>query len=80
MYAIRSYYAALVAIGDLNALDAMKLSFKGCLVNLLPLLIYVLAAIVLMVIGAIPLFLGLLVVLPMLTASNYAAYKDIYYA
>jgi uncharacterized membrane protein len=71
---------ALVAIGDLNALDAMKLSFKGCLVNLLPLLLYVLAAIVLMVIGAIPLFLGLLVVLPMLTASNYAAYKDIYYA
>jgi uncharacterized membrane protein len=71
---------ALVVFDDLNAFEAMKLSFKGSLMNLLPLLVYVLVAAVLMVLGAIPLFLGLLVVLPMLTASNYAAYRDIYYA
>lgn len=71
---------ALVAIGELNALEAMKLSFKGCLINLLPLSVYALVALVLMLLGAIPFMLGLLVVLPMLTASNYAAYRDIYYA
>jgi len=70
---------ALVALEDLNAIEAMKLSFKGCLINLLPLLVYILSAIVLMLLGAIPLLLGLLIVLPMLTASNYTAYRDIYY-
>jgi len=70
---------ALVAMDDLNAFEAMKLSFKGSLMNLLPMLIYLLAAMGLMLLGAIPLLLGLLVVFPMLIASNYAAYRDIYY-
>lgn len=69
----------LVAIENLNALEAMKLSFKGCLMNLLPLLLFTIAALLLMFIGVLPLGLGLLVVIPMLTASSYAAYRDIYY-
>jgi uncharacterized membrane protein len=70
---------ALVMLDDLSAFDAMKYSFIGCLKNLLPLLIYVLMAAVLMIIGVIPFGLGLLIVFPMLTASLYAAYRDIYF-
>jgi uncharacterized membrane protein len=70
---------ALVILDDLSAFDAMKYSFIGCLKNLLPLLIYVLMATVLMIIGAIPFGLGLLIVFPMLTASLYAAYRDIFF-
>ncbi len=71
---------ALVALEGLSALAAMKMSFVGCLKNVLPFLIYGLIATVLFVLGSIPLLLGLLVVIPMLTASIFVAYKDIYYA
>ena len=71
---------ALVALEGLSAITAMKMSFVGCLKNMLPFLIYGLIAAVLFVVGSIPLLLGLLVVIPMLTASVFVAYKDIYYA
>ncbi|MEN8166013.1 MAG: BPSS1780 family membrane protein [Pseudomonadota bacterium] len=71
---------ALVALDDMKALEAMKLSFSGCLKNLLPLTVYGLLATLLMILGSIPLGLGLLIVLPLLTASMYAAYRDIYYS
>jgi len=69
----------LVAIEGLSAIQAMKQSFMGCLKNILPFLLYGLIAGVLMVLGMLPLGLGLLVVAPMFTASIYAAYRDIYY-
>ncbi|MCU7809348.1 MAG: hypothetical protein KZQ73_15985, partial [Candidatus Thiodiazotropha sp. (ex Semelilucina semeliformis)] len=71
---------ALVILDDVNALTAMKLSFMGSLKNLLPLTIYGVVAIVIMIIGSIPFGLGLLVVMPVLTASVYSAYRDIYYS
>ena len=71
---------ALVILDDVNALTAMKMSFMGCLKNMLPLTIYGLIAFLLMILGAIPFALGLLVVIPMLTASIYSAYRDIYFS
>ena len=70
---------ALVALNDLKAWESMKLSFRGCLKNILPFTVYGLIAILLMIIGTIPFGLGLLIVLPILTASIYAAYQDIYF-
>lgn len=70
---------ALVVLDDLSALEAMKYSFSGCLKNILPLIIFVLAALILLFIGSLPFGLGLLIVLPMLTAATYAAYRDIYF-
>ena len=70
---------ALVALDNLSAINAMKLSFYGCLKNILPFLIYGIAALLLFIAGAIPFFLGLLVVLPMLIASMYVSYRDIFY-
>ena len=69
---------ALVVFHDMGALAAMKLSFKGCIKNILPLIIWFVLAIIFMFLGAIPLGLGLLVVIPMITASTFSAYKMIF--
>ena len=71
---------ALVVLNGFSAITAMKMSFMGCLKNILPFLLYGIVAMVFFVIGALPVGLGLLVVMPMLTASLYTGYRDIYYA
>jgi hypothetical protein len=70
---------ALVMLEGLSATEAMKQSFVGCLKNVLPFLVYGLAALVLLILAIIPLGLGLLVVWPTLTAAIYVAYRDIYF-
>jgi len=68
----------LVLFHDMKALDAMKLSFVACLRNIMPFFVYSLISMVLMVLAAIPLGLGLLVMIPTMTASLYVSYKDIF--
>ncbi len=68
----------LVAINGLQPLAAISSSFKGCLKNMLPFLLWGIIFLVLFIIGTIPIFLGLLIVVPLMYASNYAAYRDIY--
>ena len=70
---------ALIAMEGLSAMAAMKLSFLGCLKNMLPFLVYGIVAMIIVIIGAIPVGLGLLVVMPVMTASVYTAYRAIYY-
>jgi len=70
---------ALVALEGMSALSAMALSFRACMKNMLPFLVYGIAAVVLMVLGMLPLMLGLLIVIPMITASIYTGYRDIFY-
>lgn len=69
---------ALVCLQNLTPIDAMKNSFSACWRNVLPGLLYGIAAFVLIIIGSIPLGLGLLIVLPMFGISIYAAYRDIF--
>jgi uncharacterized membrane protein len=71
---------ALVMLDDMSALQAMKYSFIGCLKNLLPLFIFGLLGQVLVFIGSIPFALGLFIVMPMLIAGVYAAYRDIFFS
>ena len=68
----------LVVFHDSNPVEAMKASFFACLTNWLPFLIYGLIILVLWFIASIPLFLGLVVLLPVLVCSVYASYKDIF--
>jgi uncharacterized membrane protein len=68
----------LVLFHDMKALDAMKLSFVACLRNIMPFFVYSLISMVLMLLAAIPLGLGLLVMIPTMTASLYVSYKDIF--
>jgi uncharacterized membrane protein len=69
---------ALVAINGVKPVDALAASFKACLKNFVPFLLYGVVFLVLFVIGSIPLGLGLLVVVPLLYTSTYAAYRDIF--
>lgn len=70
---------ALIAVDGLSAWSAMKLSFRGCLKNILPFLIYGILALILVILGSLPLLLGLLVVMPTLIASMYVSYRDIFH-
>jgi uncharacterized membrane protein len=69
---------ALVVHHEVPAFEAMKLSFTGCLRNIMPFLVYGLCAMGLSLLAMIPLGLGLLVLSPVLIASVYVAYKEIY--
>ncbi len=69
----------LVVLDGLKAIEAMKLSIRGCLKNVLPFLVYGIVGMVLFILGAIPFGLGLLVVLPVMVASIYVSYRDIYF-
>ena len=70
--------APLVVFHEQGAVDAMKGSFMGCLKNVLPFLLYGVVMFVFMVIASLPLGLGWLVLGPVLAASIYASYRDIY--
>lgn len=63
---------------DIGIIEAMKLSFMGCLKNILPFLIYGIVGIILMVLATIPLALGWLILAPVFLGTVYAGYKDIY--
>jgi len=68
----------LIALHDVPLLEALKLSFSGCLKNIVPFLIFGVISLILYVLAFIPLFLGLLVFMPTMFAAMYVAYKDIY--
>ncbi|HMK14179.1 MAG TPA: BPSS1780 family membrane protein [Burkholderiales bacterium] len=71
---------ALAVFNDMQPVPALKSSFDACLKNIIPFLIYGIALFVLSIIASIPLFLGFLVLLPVIFASIYTGYKDIYHA
>jgi uncharacterized membrane protein len=63
----------------MQPLAAMQLSFTACWRNIMAFLVYGLIAMVLLMVATIPFFLGLLIVSPILIASIYCAYRDIFY-
>lgn len=69
---------ALVVFKNLPAIEAMKASFRACLRNILPFLIYGLIAMVLAFIASLPALLGWLVLCPVLIGSHYTSYVDIF--
>ncbi|MGI9264304.1 MAG: BPSS1780 family membrane protein, partial [Gammaproteobacteria bacterium] len=68
---------AFVVFDEANALQAMKLSFSACMLNLLPLTSYSVVLLLLTLLVALTFGLGFLVVVPVMVASVYAAYRDI---
>lgn len=69
---------ALSVFNDMQPVPALKSSFDACLKNIMPFLIYGIALFVLSVIASLPLFLGFLVLVPVVFASIYTGYRDIY--
>ena len=72
------YAPPLVVFHDESPFQAVKASFTVSLRNFLPFLVYGICFIVLAVLASIPLFLGWLVLLPVIYASVYAAYRDLF--
>jgi uncharacterized membrane protein len=69
---------ALVLFNDMQPLDAMKMSLKATMKNLLPYLVLAILTCVAVVIGSIPVMLGLLVVLPASMCAAYIAYQEMF--
>jgi uncharacterized membrane protein len=72
------FASALVILQDQSAPRAIAESFRGCLKNIVPFLIYGVILFVLAMLAAIPAGLGWLVLAPVVLCSVYAAYLDIY--
>jgi len=70
----------LVVFHQLGAIEALKASFNACLKNIVPFLIYGLILFGLAIVASIPFGLGWLVLGPVLVASLYTAYRDIYFS
>jgi uncharacterized membrane protein len=69
----------LIALNDIGVGDALKASFSACLKNILPFLVFGVAFFLLAIVATIPLALGWLALGPVLLASIYTGYRDIYY-
>jgi uncharacterized membrane protein len=72
------FAAPLVVFQELGAWEAMKQSFMGCMKNILPFLWYSVVLLLLSLLAVIPIGLGLLILWPVIAASLYTAYRDIY--
>ena len=70
---------ALVVFHEMGAGEAMKASFFGSLKNMLPFLLYGIVLFIGSVLASIPLLLGWLVLGPVIVASIYTSYRDIYF-
>jgi uncharacterized membrane protein len=69
---------ALVVLRGDEPLAAMRTSFHASLRNVPPFLVYGLIGILFSILACIPLFLGLLVFMPVVSATIYTSYKDIF--
>ena len=69
---------ALIALRGLGPVDAFKLSFRACLINFVPLLLYGIFGLLIAIVATIPLALGWLVAAPVFIISVYAAYRDMF--
>jgi len=71
---------ALVVFHRLRPLAALHASLQACLKNGLPLLVYGMILLTLTFIAVLPAGLGMLILVPVLAGSVYAAYRDIFLA
>jgi uncharacterized membrane protein len=78
LYMATWFAPVLIVLEDLSASAALKASFFACLSNWLPFLVYSIVLLVLGVVAAIPAGLGYLILVPVLIASVYTAYRDIF--
>jgi uncharacterized membrane protein len=69
---------ALVMMHDMKPVAAMRESFFACFRNFVPFLVYGVVVFVLAIVAAIPFGLGYLVLVPVIFASTYVAYRQIF--
>jgi hypothetical protein len=67
----------LIVFRGMNALPALKLSFSACLQNIGAFTLYGMMLLVIWIVATLPV-VGLVLALPIIFASVYASYKDIF--
>ena len=72
------FTAPLIILHRVSALRAMKLSFLGCFYNTPAFIVYILVGGLLAIIATMMLGLGWFVLLPVIIASQFVAWKDIF--
>lgn len=71
------WFAPIIIISsEESAISAMILSFNACLKNISPFALYGIVIFILAILASIPLMLGFIVLLPVLSASVYVSYLD----
>lgn len=66
----------IIVSSNETPVSALLMSFNACLKNILPFTLFGVIAFILSILAAIPLMLGFLVLLPVLSASVYVAFLD----
>ena len=72
------FTAPLIILHHVPAVQAMKLSFLGCFYNTPAFIVYILVGGLLAIFATLLLGLGWFVLLPVIVASQYVAWKDIF--
>jgi len=69
---------AIVVFNGTASMAAMKSSFRGCLRNFVPFLVFGIAGLFFAILAALPVGLGFLVLGPVTWAAMYTGYRDIF--
>ena len=72
------YAPMLVFFNNATPVQAMKLSLRAYTHNVMPMLVYVLTFSFLAILASLPMFLGWLLLMPLVFTSLYASYCDIF--
>jgi uncharacterized membrane protein len=73
------YAPALVALRDMSPLAALTNSFLGAAKNIVPYIVYAIVLFLFSIAAALPCGLGLLVLVPVIFASIYVSYRDVFF-
>lgn len=73
------FAAPLIVLGGSDVVPALKTSFFACLKNIVPFLVWGIAMFILSILASIPLLLGWLLLGPVMLASIYMSYRDIFH-
>lgn len=68
----------LIIFDKIPPVEALKISLRACLRNFLPLLSYSVMMLLFMMVASMPMMLGWLVLLPVMIASMYAMYRNLF--
>jgi uncharacterized membrane protein len=68
----------LIVLHRKPLVEAIQMSFVGCLRNILPFLLYGIIGMVAAVVATLPIFLGWLVFGPLIYISVYTSYREIF--
>lgn len=68
----------LVFFGNYRIGEALKSSLIACLRNILPMLWFSIIVLALSLVAAIPFFLGLIVLIPVMMITHYSMFRDIF--